>query len=63
MMKRAAPHGHIVAAEEEEEEEEEAAAAVPANMLTTDSRIFSTLWTGLHLSALLSYPIGSSPGA
>jgi len=32
-------------------------------MLITESRIFSTLWTGLHLSALDSYPKGSSPGA
>lgn len=32
-------------------------------MLTTDSNIFSTLCTGDHLSALDSYPIGSSPGA
>lgn len=36
---------------------------VPASMLTTDSKIFSTLCTGLHRSALLSYPVGSSPGA
>lgn len=35
----------------------------PASMLTTDKRIFSTLCTGLHRSALLSYPMGSSPGA
>ena len=37
--------------------------SLPASMLTTDSKIFSTDWTGLHLSALVSYPIGSSPGA
>lgn len=29
-------------------------AASPASMLTTESRIFSTLCTGLHRSALLS---------
>ena len=33
-----------------------------ASMLTTDSRIFSMLCTGLHLSAAVSYPRGSSPG-
>ena len=32
-------------------------------MLTTDNKIFSIDWTGLHLSELDSYPIGSSPGA
>lgn len=36
---------------------------LPASILTTESKIFSTLCTGLHLSALDSYPIGSSPGA
>ena len=35
----------------------------PASMLTTLRSIFSTLCTGLHLSELDSYPIGSSPGA
>jgi len=34
-----------------------------ANMDTTDNKIFSTDWTGDHLSADVSYPIGSSPGA
>ena len=33
-----------------------------ASMLTTDRRIFSMLCTGLHLSAAVSYPRGSSPG-
>lgn len=36
---------------------------IPASMLTTDSNIFSTDCTGLHLSELDSQPIGSSPGA
>lgn len=29
----------------------------------TLSKIFSTLWTGLHRSLALSYELGSSPGA
>lgn len=33
-----------------------------ANMLTTDRRIFSTDWTGDHLSEDDSYMFGSSPG-
>ena len=36
---------------------------LPASMLTTLKRIFSTLCTGLHRSELLSYMFGSSPGA
>lgn len=36
--------------------------SVPANILTTDSSIFSIDCTGLHLSAAVSYPRGSSPG-
>ena len=35
---------------------------IPASMLTTESRIFSMDWTGLHLSVADSYPRGSSPG-
>jgi hypothetical protein len=35
----------------------------PASMLMTLSKIFSTLWTGLHRSLALSYELGSSPGA
>ena len=35
----------------------------PASKLTTERSIFSTDCTGDHLSALVSYPIGSSPGA
>lgn len=34
-----------------------------ANMDITESKTFSTLWTGLHRSELFSYPRGSSPGA